>query len=423
MITKFTKKNVTRIFKLIVVGFALLATHCGKVSKKSGDSTSPEYESENSDPNFIFTFSAKGTLLPWDIGIVKALWHHSSKVSTRRLALSGSSSGSIVSSFFACRGLNADSISELESHMHKFDKTIIDETARRAAMVLLGLPAEVSHDRLNEILKLVTLNNTCMPKLPLMIVAGNYELLENRSSRSLKGRDEKIFQPADNSVLAKSGEFLGRGCTYFVDPLMKPFIERIPPKERLCDIRWIYSSDDLRLAILASVSEPTYFPPVVEPSPAVIERSGYDTPPSSPLTARKYFGGAIMTVPIQDMKRSLPQAFSLSTGRVPSSALMEKGIQALSLFEIRPLGRRSAWWLDVEIPMSRQVWDRAGEADSNFGELVTAGFQQTLKCLSTPSSCAPQNAMQPELNGNISNTSGPKYSDLGAFTKRGFGAL
>ncbi|MEY4631157.1 MAG: hypothetical protein RIQ81_1277 [Pseudomonadota bacterium] len=387
----------------------------------SGGSTrASQYASDPAGSDrMLLAFTGKGTLMAWDVGVIRAAYEALPAMRDGRVILSGSSSGSILAAAMSCRGFNEESLAAIEDGFRKFNRTIVDESATKNLMVLLGLPTEAEHSSLDHLLDVVLDGQNCIPRLPMLIPAGNFEMLDVRSDQPLRGRPGKTFNVADFTV-SEGGRNLGKACTYFVDRQMLAFLQAVPREELLCDLRLIETNADLRLAVLASVSEPTYFHPFRDPAPGKIIPSG----PGNPLAPvkRSYWGGAIMDVPVHDIKRALPGLYTFATGRAPFMMMVDKIMSQLSLIEITPLAERNKWWLDLEVTMTAEMGVHLEQPQFDFPEQIAAGYEQAKKCLASDS-CLPAEAIKPENTTSPANHPSGITGDLSSFTRRGLGGL
>jgi hypothetical protein len=112
----------------------------------------------------------------------------------------------------------------------------------------------------------VTGNGTCFPKLPTVIVASNEDINDNRRWLRPDGQRSRNFDITDFSYSERISNFsfesrkIGKICTYFADPVMFRYLtENMTQEERLCDVRLMENADDMKLAVLASIAEPTLF--------------------------------------------------------------------------------------------------------------------------------------------------------------------
>jgi hypothetical protein len=333
--------------------------------------------------------------------------------------VSGSSSGAVLAAAMSCRGFSVESIKFIEDEIKKFSRKIVDESKAKNLMVLLGLPTEADHSSLDRLLDVVLDGEDCTPKVPLLIPAGNFEVLDVRSNQPLRGKTGRNFHITDFTV-SEGNRNLGKVCTYFIDPQMMAFLQNVPRDELLCDLRLVETNAELRMAVLASVSEPTYFHPFADPDPKKIIRSGHEDP--TPPTRRSYWGGAIMDVPIQDIKRALPALYSFSTGRAPFMMMVDKLMSNLSLTEITPLAARSKWWLDLEATMTAEEAARLEKPQFDFPEQIKAGYDKAKECLASDH-CQPEDTIAPENTKSPVNHPSGINGDLKAWTKRGLREL
>src|SRR5205823_3681409 len=107
--------------------------------------------------------------------------------------------------------------------------------------------------------------------------------------------------------------YIGKAVTYFVDQSMYDLLSRIPAEERNGDLRLVKTPADLALAILASVSEPSYFDPVTETNPSKL-LVGTEPGDLGPTVTRSYCGGMFMAMPVQDIRRMVPGLRVMGTG-------------------------------------------------------------------------------------------------------------
>lgn len=367
----------------------------------------------------LLTFTGKGTLMAWDVGVMRAAYEALPAMREGRVILSGSSSGSVLAAAMSCRGFSEDSLAAIEEGFTRFNRKIVDESPTKNAMVLLGLPTEADHASLDLLLDVVLDGGNCAPGLPMLIPAGNFEVLDVRSNQPLRGCPGKTFNAADFTV-SEGGRNLGKACTYFVDRQMMGLLQAVPREELLCDLRLVETNAEMRMAILASVSEPTYFHPLVDPNPSKIIPSGLgnlDAP-----ARRSYWGGAIMDVPVHDIKRALPGLYTFSTGRAPFLMMVDKLMSQLSLIEITPLAARNKWWLDLEATMTAEMAVHLEQPQFDFPEQIAAGYEQAKKCLSSDN-CMPGETIKPENTTSPANHASGITGDLSSFTRRGLRGL
>jgi len=110
----------------------------------------------------------------------------------------------------------------------------------------------------------------------------------------------------------------------------------------------------LMVAIMASVSEPTYFDPYKEPQPGKIlcqERPGE----LGTSRCRSYCGGAFSNLPAQDVRRMLPGMHVLGTGYTTVPYAAREMLKAWYLTDIEQLARLTGWWSDMELQQSAEI--------------------------------------------------------------------
>jgi hypothetical protein len=238
---------------------------------------------------------------------------------------------------------------------------------------MLGVPAEISISYADPILERVTDHGTCLPKFPLLIVAANLEVVEGRKKQPFAG---KLGRHLDKGTydLFDQGKLMGKACTYFVNAEMATILHRLPAEERLCDLRYIRTSADLRLAVIASISEPTYFPSVPEPDPKQLE-SVYGT-----VEKRTYLGGFVMNSAVQDVKRAAPDAWVVGTGRTTYSRVQNQIIKNWFTIPMNEALLDQRWWLDAQIPVSQEVWSGLYEKDATAPVQAKRGYDAAKEC-------------------------------------------
>ena len=403
-----------------VTAAALLTGAAALAVLSSGSTRANQLPSDPAGSDrLLLTFTGKGTMMAWDVGVMRAAFEEISAIRDGRVIISGSSSGSVLAAAMSCRGFSEDSLTLIEDGFKKFNRKIVDESPAKNMMVLLGLPTEADHSSLDRLLDVVLDGGDCTPKIPMLIPAGNFEMLDIRTNQPMRGRPGRTFNVADFTV-SENGQNLGKACTYFVDRQMMEILKTVPRNELLCDLRLVETNAELRIAVLASVSEPTYFHPYVDPQPEKIIRSGDGSLP--PITKRSYWGGAIMDVPVQDIKRALPALYTFSTGRAPFMMMVDKLMSQLSLIEITPLAERNKWWLDMEATMTAEMAAHLEKPQFDFPEQIEAGYKQAKECFAADN-CLPGAPIEPENTKSPANHPSGITGDLKAYTRRGLGEI
>ncbi len=322
----------------------------------------------------ILSFDGKGTAMSWDAGVMKALYERLKMDRVNEILFVGSSSGSIASAYFSCRGLNQAAIDDLQVQSKRFPKDVLDENVTgRAIKLILGVPAEISFDAVDPIINLATLNQTCVPKLPLLIAAGNLDVLEGRNNKPFSGRRDRKFN-RDNYELSKNGAVLGKACTYFVNESMAKILAVVPEQERLCDLRFIRSAADLRMAIMASIAEPTYFAPPLESDMTKLV-SVHKLP-----AQRTYGGGFVMNSAAQDVKRARPRAYVFGTGRASYSRMQNRALFNWFTFPMNETLLNQRWFFDEQVVITKSEWAELYEKKTTNANLIEMGYAKATAC-------------------------------------------
>jgi hypothetical protein len=421
----------------------------------------------------LVSFVGKGTSLPIDVGVLKGLAGNLPTLfEPDSVVLSGSSSGSITTVYLSCFGITPASLDKLQSflvtgndHINSSLKTLraSEDPLKKVTQFLAGTVPALPIENLNAYAaaalglegltdaevatltpELVNSKSKCRTSLPVVIVAANQDVLENRPdaakftislkdvdfiSRKLDSgalfptRGDKEMDYANFSVswkptrlkdyltddgrkrfvanhpelnLRKDG-FIGKACTYFVDESMGELLAEIPYSERLCDIRVMKTPYDRLLAIRASSAEPTYFGTVAEPSPSALELgAGPDwvakarsVPVGTPVDEtfpgtrnRMYWGGFVMPLVAQDIRRALPSLRVLATGFNRLDMDQEgKIIAAMSLVRSDQLSRRNEYWADFTIKFDADTQKKIRGRQLTRQEEYQTGFNEAKACL------------------------------------------
>lgn len=343
----------------------------------------------------LLSFDGKGTAMAWDAGVVAALFERIKPGRITETLFVGSSSGSIAASYFACRGLNATSIADIQTESKKFPKDVLDESSSTKAMQLtLGIPGEVGLEGINPITDMATQNRTCLPKHPLLIASGNLDVVEGRNEKPFSGRRDRTFNKGTYELIEKEKN-LGKVCTYFVNEPMAKILESVPGKERLCDLRHIRTAKDLYDAIVASIAEPTYFYPPVESDLSQIESA-------FPLPAKRHYGGGfVMNSPVQDVKRARPNAWTVGTGRTTYTRLQNRMILNWFSFPMNETLLNQRWWFDEQVVLSKAEWDGLYEKKTTTTDQVARGYAKAVMCFDG-AGCLPKLNEKPLFSGDAS---------------------
>ncbi len=433
----------------------------------------PDAESHLKSRKLLVSFVGKGTSLPIDVGVLKAM---AERVPTlyepESVLLSGSSSGSITTVFLSCFGITPDSINQLQQflvtgneHINSSLQTLraSEDPLKKVTQFIRGIVPALPIENLNaygaaalgieglsatEVAaltpELVNSRSRCRATLPVVIVAANQEVLENRMdpkkfsisptdinlfARKLNEgaifptRGDKEVDYSNFTVSWKKTRFkdyltsdghkrfvanhpnlnlrkdglVGKACTYFVDESMAEILNRIPYQERLCDIRVMVTPYDRLLAIRASAAEPSYFQVVPEPTPAHLDLGtgpgGLSMAALAPLGSpvdetvpasreRLYWGGFVMPLVAQDIRRSLPSIRVVATGFNRLDMTQEgKIISALSLMRSDQISRRTEYWSDFTIKFDEATHKKIRSRGMTRTEEFQTGYRETKACM------------------------------------------
>ncbi len=370
------------------------------------------FASNQKPPAIVVSFMAKGGSMATDIGVIKAL--HEYLVSREgkditenqiQFLFAGSSSGSILATYFACYGINQISIEYIIEQALKFPKEFVsEETTKKVLQVVLGINPEISIETLKPIRDLATGSNQCRPKLPLLTVAANSDIvpendgLDGRIVGRLGGKNDKKTDVDSATLLTQSGKPLQKICTYLVNQSMADFIHTIDPKERKCDLRQ-QTNNDLsdEFFVIPSVSEPTYYQKFREKFLNLVE-SIYPLP-----TERSYFGGWVDLNPIQDIVRSLASSdiatWTFGTGRAPFERSQEAFIRNWFYgFSLNTNLLLNWHWLSHEVVFSEADWESIGEKNITPTKQIEIGYRAAKNCLREDNGCFTKLSLKPKYD-------------------------
>lgn len=413
--------NVTR-FSLLAACLMLSTVSSAAERTQFARSARPPQRETLADKKLLLSFQGKGSSLAWDAGVVKRAFERIPALSENQVIVSGNSSGSILAVYFSCFGFTQTSIDYAAYRIQRADTRAIrgnENAAKKAGDLLLNKPTEISPENLKEYIAFalgvsdwrsarniadIVRRSRVAPHYPLMIVAANKEVLDNRApGNALSAKDLKQFDPTNFSVSWKpdvydfyrnrpgqfarenpnlrlgASAYIGKACTCFVDQSMFDLLKRIPEAERLCDLRLVKTPADLALAIQASVAEPSYFPPVPEIDYQKLY-VGDNLGQAGNTHRRSYVGGFIMSLTAQDARRMLPSLRVLGTGvaRVPLPA--RELLKSWYLVDLQQTADLSAWWADMEISIPREVQHAIVNRDFTARQEFQAGYDRATVC-------------------------------------------
>lgn len=340
----------------------------------------------------LFCFMGKGSCLPYDAGVLHEAHARLPSLRDGRVIVAGNSSGSIPAAYFCCHGFTDATIRHAEERLVTGDRTAVrtmENVNTKIAKLSRGQSTEIPHADLREYVAFalgveswrdtrdiaeIVRRSSARPTHPCLIVACNLEVLEDRhpedafSPGRLKEFDTGTFhvswKPAVHEwyrahpdrfrrdhphLVLGQDRRIGSGVTFFVDQSMYDLLSRIPDEERIADLRLMTDAADVALAILASASEPTYFPAVVDPHPERILPAGRKGTIRETVRQRSYLGGYIISMPGQEVRRMLPGIRVLGTGWRHNPLVARTLLKNWLLADCEEVALRSEWWADMEI--------------------------------------------------------------------------
>ena len=458
---KQSAASATIIATIATIGIAGTLAACGKTAANSPVETGPDAESllpflpnqvmrtittsrgmamqilndrrDAINPKVVLTFQGKGTAVTWDIGVVKAAYErmpilrgeaNAQGMAAGDVVVTGNSSGALLAAWFSCRGITAESIQGAQGINSGFPESLVKENVSEKFREILGAISDGKEfgqpmDLIMPLVDQIALDGACVPKLPTVILASNQDINDNRRWLFTDGRSSRSFDITDfsysqrKSSLTFDSQKVGKICTYFADPVMFRYLtENMTQEERLCDVRLIENGDDMKMAILASIAEPTYFIPVQDPVDAKLVR--FDAPGVA-KTRRVYNGGFSMPGVVQDVKRLFPEARAIGTGRWEYSNAEVAVMYSWYDINLNNLQERSRWWNDLETfptdaQKSRLLERPAGLSGAGlsrrYQEEINMGYQRGIACLQPGNACLP-----------VRSTTFGRDSNKPAFTK------
>lgn len=368
------------------------------------------------DTELIWCFQGKGSSLFYDAGVASAARRHLAALDGGRAIVTGNSSGSIWAAYFACRGFSDESLHHLRHTASRVDLSAVrrsEDVAAKVTRILANQATEMSHDVLREAVAValgvddwldcpdiasIVKRSAWRPNHPFVIVAANHDvlggnLLTGASRPRVFDRDTYSVRWSDAAYAAYRKDparfarehpdlelgdtpHIGKACTYFCDERTHALLALLPYAERLADLRVVRDAADIAVAIQASLAEPTYFHPFVEPEPAKV------TAGDEGIAGRQraYCGGFIMPVVAQDLRRMLPATRVVGTGWIGVPFLARRYLDQRFGIDVQDLHHRGNWWLDVELRPSvateRQIIGRRMSPAEEFATAERAAAMQ-----------------------------------------------
>jgi hypothetical protein len=364
----------------------------------------------------LLCFMGKGSCLPYDAGVLHEAYARLPAIRAGRTIVAGNSSGAIPAGFFCCHGFSDATVRHAEERLKTGNRDAVrnmENVTTKISKLSRGQSTEIEHADLREFVAFalgveswrdtrdiaeIVRRSTASPRYPCLIVACNLEVLEDRNPEDafspgrLKefdyGTMQVSWKPAvhayyqrhpdrfrrDHPHLVLGPERrIGSGVTFFVDQSLYDLLSRIPAAERIADLRLMTDAADVALAILASASEPTYFPVVVDPHPERILPAGGRTNILESVRRRAYYGGYIISMPGQEVRRMLPGIRVLGTGWRHNPLVARTLLRNWLLADCEEVALRSEWWADLEINPDAEfeshieVRDLSGQQEYEFG--------------------------------------------------------
>lgn len=362
----------------------------------------------------LFCFQGKGSCLPYDAGVLREAWAGLPALRAGRVIAAGNSSGGIPAAYFGCHGWSDAAVRHCENRLINGNRDAVrnmEDVKNKVAKLSRGQSTEIEHADLIEFVAFalgvarwqdtrdiaeIVRRSTARPVHPCLIVSCNKEVLEDRHPEDsfAPGRLKEIdlatmqvswkpevhawylrhperFHRDHPDLVLRSDRVVGRAVTFFVDQSMYDLLSRVPAAERIADLRLMTDAADVALAILASASEPTYFPVVVDPRTEKVRAA--DGPLPSLVRRRVYYGGYIISLPGHDVRRMLPGIRVLGTGWRHNPLAARRLLANWLLADCEEVAQRSEWWADLEINPDREfeshieVRGLSGAEEAGFG--------------------------------------------------------
>jgi hypothetical protein len=367
------------------------------------------------DMKLLLCFQGKGSCLPYDAGVLEEAYARIPAIGNRQTIVAGNSSGAIPAAFFCCFGFSDQNVQHAISRLVNGDRSAVrnmENVNTKIAKISRGQSTEIQHSDLREYIAFalgvthwqdatsideIVRRSSAKPRFPCLIVTCNKEVLEDKHSESLlapgklkeidlsnmtvswkpevynfyKNHPERFAEDHPALKLGKDRR-IGRAVTFFVDRSMYDLLSQIPAEERIADLRLMSEAKDVAMAILASASEPTYFPVVRETEPEKILADG-DYRFGETIKTRSYLGGYIITMPAQDVRRMLPGLRVLGTGWRHNPLVARMLLKNWMLADCEEIAFRSEWWADLEVNPDAEFEshiefrDLTGQQEYEFG--------------------------------------------------------
>jgi hypothetical protein len=405
------------VWSFIAAVFALL--QCDGVTAGEVDAA---YVQRFAEARLLMCFQGKGSCLPYDAGVLHEAHARIPAIGEGQVVVAGNSSGSIPAAYFGCFGFSDATVRHAEDRMLNGNRDAVRDMENphsKLSKLAQGERTEIPHDVLREYIGFalgvenwreagsidaIVRQSTARPQFPVLIVACNKEVLadahpdDSSAARGLKRidldtltvywRDEVFayyqqhpeqFRRDHPHLTLGDTPRIGHAVTYFVDESMYQLLQQVPADERQADLRLMTDAADVALAILASTSEPTYFDPVVEKQPEKIVASGAPGDLGN-VQQRTYYGGYIVSVPAQDVRRMLPGVRVLGTGWRHNPMIARKLLANWLLADVEAVAQRAEWWIDLEANPNEEFVSHMGVRDLSSQQEFDFGQRRAAEC-------------------------------------------
>lgn len=371
----------------------------------------------------LLCFQGKGSCLPYDAGVLRAMYERVPALRNNEVIVAGNSSGSILAAYFSNYGFTDANMAYAEYRLqHGGIETIrqMEQGTSKALKMVRGEKTELPHLEMREFIAFalgvedwqsassideIVAKSQAKPRFPVIIVAGNREVMENRGEGTpFAAKNHRDFDLSNFSVSwkpevyeyykahpeefardypdLKLGEtpYIGKACTFFVDRTMYDLLRQVPDNERIADLRLMETPADMAMAILASVSEPTYFDPIEDREPNKILSAG-EPGDLGVVKRRTYCGGFLISLPAQDVKRMLPAIRVAGSGWTHNPTMARRLLQAWYLADTEDVAHLTDWWADIQFNPSREMRAAMVAKSMNSTEEYAAGKDAAAKAL------------------------------------------
>ena len=423
--TRLTSHFDSRFSALLLLCTAL-AWH-GALAQEPPATQQPDW----ANMRLMLAFQGKGSCLPFDAGVLHEAYARIPALRSQQVVVSGNSSGAIMAAYFGCYGFTDESVRFAEHKLITGDRSAVrnmENPNSKVAKLLRGRRTEISHEELREYIAFalgvnpwrglsiqqIVQRSRAVPRFPMIIVACNKEVLEDRQpdSKLPVARGYKQLHLDDLTVawspevhqfyLDHSRQFaqeqpdlrlgsdakIGHAVTYFVDPSMYALLSQIPPQQRTADLRLVTTPADLALAIIASAAEPTYFDPVLEPDPTKL-LTWMQPGDLGNVRRRTYYGGYLVPLPAQDVRRMLPGIRVLGTGLAHHPLEVRKLMTDWLLADCEVVAQHNEWWADMQTTPSAEFYSHMVFRDLTAQQEYQAGREHADACFDHDSGLPP----------------------------------